>query len=114
MTEKNTARETKEYLEKIQETIRKSEELLKTAQEKINETRQKSAELGIDYDKLSALDIHDIQGLPPDLKAILTDDQDNWEKDFREWLDSNGTQNPDTIRQDRMAKLGALTHRYRL
>ena len=114
MSERNIEKDTKAYLEEIQETVRKSKELLKIANGKIEETHKKCEELGIDPEQLKNLNIDDIQGLPDELKRILADDQANWEKGIREMMDNAGQENPDEVRQNRLEKLGALKHPYRL
>ena len=114
MSERNIEKDTKAYLEEIQETVRKSKELLKIANGKIEETRQRCKELGIDTEQLKNLDINDIHGLPEELKRILADDQANWEQGIRELTGNPGPENPDEVRQNRLEKLGALKHPYRL
>ena len=113
MTEQKTERETREYLEEIQKTVQKSKELLEVAKRKIEETRKKCEELGIDPEKLKNVDVSNIQGLPEGLKKVLMDDQTNWEQGLRE-LTGEGHEDPDAVRQNRLEKLGALKHPYRL
>ena len=114
MTERKNERETREYLEEIQKTVQKSKELLEVAKGKIEETRKKCEELGIDPESLKNVDVNDIQGLPEDLKKILADDQANWEQSIQDLMNGTEQQDPDTVRQNRLEKLGALKHPYRL
>ena len=114
MTERKTERDTREYLEEIQKTVQKSKELLEVAKGKIEETRTKCEELGIDPEKLKGVDVNDIQGLPEELKKILADDQAHWEQSIQDLMNGTGQQDPDAVRQNRMEKLGALKHPYRL
>ena len=113
MTERKTERDTREYLEEIQKTVQKSKELLEVAKGKIEETRKKCEELGIDPEKLKGVDVNDIQGLPEELKQVLMDDQIHWEQGLRD-LTGEGHEDPDAVRQNRLEKLGALKHLYRL
>ena len=114
MTERKTERDTQEYLEEIQKTVQKSKELLEVAKGKIEETRKKCEELGIDPEQLKGVDVNDIQGLPEELKRILADDQTHWEQSIQGLMSGTEPQDPDAIRQNRMEKLGALKHPYRL
>ena len=113
MTEQKTERETREYLEEIQKTVQKSKELLEVAKGKIEETRKKCEELGIDPEQLKNVDVNDIQGLPEELKQVLMDDQVRWEQGLRD-LTGEGQEDRDAVRQNRLEKLGALKHPYRL
>jgi len=113
MTEQKTERETKEYLEEIQKTVQRSKELLEVAKGKIEETKKKCEELGIDPENLKDVDVGGIQGLPEDLKKVLMDDQVHWERGLKELMGET-QENPDTVRQNRLDKLGALKHPYRL
>jgi len=114
MTERKTERDTREYLEEIQKTVRKSKELLEVAKEKIEETRKKCEELGIDPEQLKGVDVNNIQGLPEDLKKIIAEDQANWEQGLQELMNGPEHENQDEVRQNRLEKLGALKHPYRL
>ncbi len=113
MTEQKTERETREYLEEIQKTVQKSKELLEVAKGKIEETRKKCEELGIDPEQLKNVDVSNIQGLPEDLKKVLMDDQIHWEQGLKDLMDG-GHEDKDAVRQNRLEKLGALKHPYRL
>ena len=113
MTEQKTERETKEYLEEIQKTVQRSKELLEVAKGKIEETRKKCEELGIDPECLKNVDVGGIQGLPEDLKKVLMDDQVNWEQGLKELMGETH-EDPNAVRQNRLEKLGALKHPYRL
>ena len=114
MTERKTEKETQEYLEEIQKTVQRSKELLEVAKGKIEETRKKCEELGIDPEQLKNVDVNDIQGLPEDLKKILADDQIHWEQSIQDLVNGSEHENPDEVRQNRLEKLGALKHPYRL
>ena len=114
MTEQKNERETREYLEEIQKTVQKSKELLEVAKGKIEETRKRCEELGINPEQLRDLDVSNIQGLPEDLRKILMDDQTHWEQSIQDLINESQPQNQDEVRQNRLEKLGALKHPYRL
>ena len=114
MTERKNERETREYLEEVRKTVQRSKELLEVAKGKIEETRKQCEELGIDPEQLKDVNVNDIQGLPEDLKKILMDDQAHWEQSIQDLMGESQPQNPDEVRQNRLEKLGALKHPYRL
>ena len=62
---------------------------------------------------LKDVDVGGIQGLPEDLKKVLMDDQVHWERGLKELMGET-QENPDAVRQNRLDKLGALKHPYRL
>lgn len=100
--------------EDIQETIRKSRELIAQAQQRIDETRAQCAELGLTPEQLADFDVQRIEGLPPELKRLLIEEQERWEREVSELKDSLHPTTPDQQRAERLDKLGHLRHPYRL